>query len=99
MKTVAVTEAKNHLSACIQAVQQGDTVLIMSRRKPVARLEPVHAGLLGPGEERLVQLEQDGLLRRATAGVPALVVDTPPPAPRDEVSVVEALVAERRDER
>jgi len=38
MKTVAIYEAKNHLSELLAAVEKGETVSITRRGRPVARL-------------------------------------------------------------
>jgi prevent-host-death family protein len=43
MRTAKISEAKNNLSKLIDAVRRGQTVLILSRDTPVARLEPVGA--------------------------------------------------------
>ena len=41
MKTATITQTKNQLSLLIDAVKQGETVIILDRNIPVARLEPV----------------------------------------------------------
>ena len=41
MKKASITEAKNNLSALIDRVKGGSSVLIVDRGRPVARLEPV----------------------------------------------------------
>lgn len=40
MKTGATNEAKTHLSALLQEVNKGETVIISRGRKPVAQLIP-----------------------------------------------------------
>jgi prevent-host-death family protein len=40
MRTVATNEAKTHLSALLQEVSQGKTVVISRGRKPLAKLVP-----------------------------------------------------------
>ena len=40
MKMVATHEAKTHLSSLLQAVSQGETVVISRGRKPLAKLVP-----------------------------------------------------------
>lgn len=40
MRTVATNEAKTHLSALLQEVSQGETVVISRGRKPLAKLVP-----------------------------------------------------------
>jgi prevent-host-death family protein len=40
VKTVATNEAKTHLSALLQEVGRGETIVIARGRKPVAKLVP-----------------------------------------------------------
>lgn len=40
MKTVATNQAKTHLSALLEEVSQGETILITRGRKPLAKLVP-----------------------------------------------------------
>jgi prevent-host-death family protein len=40
MKVVATNEAKTHLSALLQAVSRGETIVIARGRKPLAKLVP-----------------------------------------------------------
>ncbi|RME21268.1 MAG: type II toxin-antitoxin system prevent-host-death family antitoxin, partial [Deltaproteobacteria bacterium] len=47
MKTASITQTKNQLSALIEQVKRGETVLILDRGKPVARLVAVE----GVGED------------------------------------------------
>ena len=44
MHTVGVFEAKNHLTALLDEVEDGREVLITRRGKPIARLVPADAG-------------------------------------------------------
>lgn len=77
-------------------VQHGETILILDRGRPVARLESVLGEEEDP-EGQLARLERQGLLRRASALLPREVLMTPPPRPSGGASVLEALLAERRD--
>ena len=45
MKTVTATEANRHFSAVLRKVAQGERVLVTSRGKPVATIEPVRPQL------------------------------------------------------
>ena len=40
MKRATLTDTKNNLSALVDQVQHGETILILDRGRPVARLEP-----------------------------------------------------------
>ena len=94
MKTASISEAKNGLSALLDRVRAGESVLITDRGIPVARIEPVVAGDDPSG--RLERLERAGIIRRGTAPVPLDLLRTPPPEVPDGVSAVEALLEERR---
>jgi prevent-host-death family protein len=67
MKTATITEAKNQLSALIDRVRHGETVVITDRGRPVARLESVVTDFSADPAGRLARLERRGLLRRAGA--------------------------------
>ena len=41
MKRATLTDTKNNLSALVDQVQHGETILILDRGRPVARLESV----------------------------------------------------------
>ena len=42
MKTATVTQAKNGLSALLEQVKAGESVIITDRGVPVARIEPIN---------------------------------------------------------
>lgn len=95
MEKATISQIKNHLSAYLKKVKAGQTVLILDRDQPVARLERV-SGQDYP-DDRLVRLEREGLIRRSSK---RLSVDalrgTVPKAKR---SVVDALLEERLEDR
>lgn len=64
MKRATITEAKNGLSALIDQVRAGETVLITDRGVPVAQLGPATA----PADEdpRIERLVRAGLATRGT---------------------------------
>jgi prevent-host-death family protein len=43
MTTVGTAELKAHLSEHLQAVRRGETVLVLDRREPIARIIPIAA--------------------------------------------------------
>ncbi len=98
MKKASITEAKNNLSALIDRVKGGSSVLIVDRGRPVARLEPV--GGIGSGDDdRLTRLVRDGVVRPARGAAPRAVLATAPPRAKKGASGVRALLAERREGR
>lgn len=100
MKTATISETKNGLSALLDRVRHGESVLITDRSRPVARLEPV-AGAedAGPDEGRLARLERAGIIRRAHRGRLDEILRVPPPAPEAGGDILAALLDERRSER
>jgi antitoxin (DNA-binding transcriptional repressor) of toxin-antitoxin stability system len=92
MESVTISELKNRLSAYLQKVRAGETIVILDRDTAIARLEAVPAGL--EPDARLQRLERQGLLRRAREPVPMELLRSEPPAAAR--SVLEALVEERR---
>jgi prevent-host-death family protein len=99
MKRATLTDTKNNLSALVDQVQHGETILILDRGRPVARLESVRWGDDDDPEGRLARLERQGLLRRASAPPLREILMEPPPRPSEGASALEALLAERRDGR
>ncbi|MGH2357287.1 MAG: type II toxin-antitoxin system Phd/YefM family antitoxin [Candidatus Limnocylindria bacterium] len=95
--TATITEAKNGLSALIDRVRRGETIVITDRGIPVARLEPMvtHPDPTG----RLDRLERAGIIRRATAPPPIELIRKPGPRLRAGASVVQAVIDERRSGR
>lgn len=97
MKTATISETKNSLSALLDRVRHGETVLITDRSRPVARLEPVaSAEASGPDEGRLARLERAGIIRRARHARSEEIVRKPPPAPESGGDILAALLDERR---
>ena len=94
MKKASLTETKNRLSALIDEVREGETILVLDRGRPVARIESVVGQTPGsPG--RLERLERKGLVRRAKASVPDDLLATLPPRAKGGASALEALLSER----
>jgi prevent-host-death family protein len=99
MKRTSITAAKNGLSALIDRVRHGESIVIEDRGVPVARLESV--SVQGPRnvEGRAARLQRQGVLRPALSTTPRRVLTTPPPKPRRGATLSDALIAERRDGR
>jgi len=99
MKRASITETKNRLSALIDAVRHGETVLILDRNRPVARLESVVTVDERDAEGRLARLERSGLLKHGRRRLSKSFLSTRPPKPRKGACILDALLAERRDGR
>ena len=99
MKKASITEAKNRFSALIDEVRHGDTVLILDRGRPVARLESAVAGSESDADGRLARLERQGLVRRATVPLRKSLLSKKGPRAKDGASLSKALLEERREGR
>ena len=99
MKRTSITDAKNGLSALIDRVRHGESIVIEDRGVPVARLESVTGAGRGEVEGRAARLQRQGVLRPALAAVPKRLLSTAPPKPGGGAPLSTAVVAERRDGR
>ncbi len=98
MITSTISNAKNTLSALLQLVQRGETVVILDRDRPVARLVPIEGGPQESDEAWLAEQERQGLLRRGKASFPA-GWRPEPVSPIEGADVVAALLADREESR
>lgn len=96
MKIANIAELKNKLSAYLDLVKAGETILIMDRNRPIAKIEPTVAD--DSLDEYLKDMERSGLLRRGR------LVDKnndpflrPPIKLKDGASALQALLAEREE--
>lgn len=86
-----MSELKNRLSEYLKKVRAGETVLVLDRNRPVARIERVGAD--SPYDDRAKRLESAGIVRRGSRRMPlAMLRERAPDAGR---SVVQALIDER----
>jgi prevent-host-death family protein len=95
MRTVSISEAKNGLSALLDQVKAGESVVITDRGVPVARIEPV-TNRSDDDEGRLDRLERAGVIERRGGPIPAWLLDKPPVPLPEGVSAVTMLIEERR---
>ncbi len=96
MKKASITAAKNGLSALIDRVKAGSSVLIVDRGRPVARLEPVSTGTRAGDDGRLDQLIREGVVRPARTSLPKALLATEPPRAARGASAVAAMLDDRR---
>ena len=95
MERVTISKLKNQFSAYLRKVRAGHDIVVLDRDVPIARLVPIETNQIG--DERLAQLEEQGLVKRAAKAMPLDLLRSPPP--RAEDSVLEALIEERREGR
>lgn len=86
MRRVSVTELKNQLSRYLRLVKNGETIEIVERSLPIARLEAMTASR---PDEHLQQLERDGIVQPARGKVRMdLIAKGPVPCRGDAVDAV-----------
>lgn len=98
MKVASITEVKNKLSAFIDRVKAGETILIVERGRPVARLEPA-VSIDEGADGRLARLERAGIVRRPKRRGKIDLLLQPLPRLRKPVDIVEVVLEERREGR
>jgi prevent-host-death family protein len=98
MKKASISEAKNNLSALIDRVKAGSSILIVDRGHPVARLEPV-TDVHADDDDRLARLVRAGIVRPARGPVSPPVLRSDPPRARKGASALRVLLEERREGR
>jgi prevent-host-death family protein len=99
MNKANISYTRNHLSEILLKVREGETILIVDREQPVARLEPI-AGPSAQGAPWQADLVRRGLVRasRNRLDVKALLA-MPLPVPKGGGDILDALLAEREEGR
>lgn len=100
MKRATITETKNRLSAILDWVRAGETVLVLDRGRPIARIESAATGPEA-ARGRLARLERQGLVKRASASHEAAldVLRSKPSRPEGGRGALAALLEERAEGR
>lgn len=96
MKKAGVAALKNNLSRYLDQVKSGESILVMDRDQPVAKIVPLQGSSrdLLPPQERLARLERKGLIRRGSSGDRAWLLKRS--SARVKGSVLKDLLNERR---
>ena len=98
MKRASISEAKNRLSALLDRVRQGHSIVIEDRGVPVATLEPMAGRSVDP-HGRIARLERQGVLRRPVAAPTKPTLSTRPPRPRKGRKASDIIIDDRREAR
>ena len=94
MKKASISELKNQLSAYLQRVRAGQTVIVYDRDRPIARIDRVADE---DDDVRIAELQRAGIITPPSEPLSLDLVRTP--LPRAAHSVVEALLEERAEDR
>ena len=93
MKQARIAELKNNLSRYGARVRAGETITVLDRNTPVARLVPItQADRRAALKAGFVELERKGWVRRGTGGLPKFMRKRPI---RVKGSVLKDLLDER----
>ena len=97
MKTATISETKNQLSALLEHVKRGETVVILDRDRPIAQLVPYQSPS-SDVPEWVIELERCGLIR-PPRDPDSKFVPNPLKPKKKGVSAVAAVLAEREEGR
>ena len=103
MIRATISEVKNRLSAYLRRVKAGESVVVMERKTPVARIVPVGQGA-GDGQEldevdreaKLARLVQAEIVTRHGSGSPLDIVGQ---LLHQGAGLLDAVLEERSEER
>jgi len=99
MNRANISYTRNHFSEMIARVREGESILIVDRQNPIARLEPVSdAG--GENPCRLDDLARRGLVRPARNRIDLRALRAwPRPRPEEQGGILKSLLADREEGR
>jgi prevent-host-death family protein len=97
MKRASISQAKNGLSALVDRVRQGATIVIEDRGVPVAKLEPIAGGADADG--RVARLARQGLIRPAARPLAKSWLSRRPPRLLRGRNPSDIVLEERREGR
>jgi prevent-host-death family protein len=95
MQRATISQVKNRLSAYLKKVRAGESILILDRDEPIARIEPVRNE--DDPEGHIATLVREGLLKPATKPLPLRLLKSIKPT--RGTGVLQALLDERREGR
>ena len=99
MNKANISYMRNHLSRMLSRVKEGESILVLDRQEPVARMEPV-TGRSAPGLPWREDLVRRGLIRPARRGRTATALSNlRMPTCRKGGDVLKALLADREEGR
>ncbi|HYT68763.1 MAG TPA: type II toxin-antitoxin system prevent-host-death family antitoxin [Vicinamibacterales bacterium] len=97
MKRASISQAKNGLSALLDRVRQGTSIVIEDRGVPVAKLEPIVQG--ADPEGRAARLQRQGVARPPLRALPPAWLKRRPPRLLKGRNASDIVLAERSEGR
>lgn len=99
VKKATISYTKNHLSALLEQVKRGETVTILDRTKPVARMVPIESTGDAEWDRKLDDMERRGITKQDRAATIEWLLREPPPKPKSGFSITQALIDMRNEDR
>ena len=100
MNKANISYARNHLSELLARVREGETIVIVDRQTPIARLEPAGNSSAARGLPVQADLVRRGLVRTARSRLNLNAFRAlPRPASKQTGNVLRALLADREEGR
>ncbi len=99
MKQATISYTKNHLSALLEQVKRGETITILDRTKPVARMVPIESSGDADWDRKMDEMEQRGITKQDRAATLEWLLREPPPKPKSGFSITDAVIQEREESR
>ncbi len=100
MNQANISYTRNHLSEMLARVRNGESILIVDRQHPVARLEPVSGPSVRDDASWQADLVRRGLLRTARTPLDAKALSALPlPGSEPDGDILDALLADREEAR
>jgi prevent-host-death family protein len=99
MKQATISYTKNHLSALLEQVKRGETITILDRTKPVARMVPIESSGDADWDRKMDEMEQRGITKQDRAATLECLLREPPPKPKSGFSITDAVIQEREESR
>ena len=97
MTSVDVAEIGKNFDEYLELVKKGEEVVVTENGVVVAQIGPASARRNETEDEKLARLERTGIIvRNGTGRIPQSLIDEPPIKLPEGVSVLEALLDERR---
>ena len=97
MDRVSLTDFRRRLGAYLRKARAGETIVIVDRNRPIARLEPIRHR--GTTDDRVDRLEAAGIVRRGRKPWRPDRLKAKADLPRSKHSVLAALLDSRRSSR
>jgi prevent-host-death family protein len=95
VQQATISQLKNRLSAYLKKVRAGETILILDRDQPIAKIEPIRSE--DDPDGRIAFLASQGILKPASKPIPLGLLKSIKPIRGS--GVLQALLEERRQGR